>query len=159
MSFQIICEKKDIFASGCAVVRAFPLYSKKTCVNGTSDEANNVADKSPAIINVEFLVIQNNEVLNFSNPKYPIANHPELANVSETLSALAHGIQLAARIVDTPCNEMNVDHFIEVLFIFINSNRKIYLLLFYLDRYEIFHRFGVWHVLFLCFQIVFKFSS
>lgn len=87
-------------------------------MNGTSDEANNIAEKSPATINVEFLVVQNNEVLNFTNSKYPIADHPELANVSGTLNALAHGIQLAARIVDTPCNEMNVDHFIEVRFLF-----------------------------------------
>lgn len=113
MLFQIICDKKDIYASGCAVVRAFPLYSRKTCVNGTTDEGNNIAEKSPTI-NVEFLVVQNNEVLNFNNSKYPIADHPELANVNGTLNALAHGIQLAARIVDTPCNEMNVDHFIEV---------------------------------------------
>lgn len=32
----------------------------------------------------------------------------------ETLESAAVGIRMAARIVDTPCNEMNVDHFLEV---------------------------------------------
>lgn len=32
----------------------------------------------------------------------------------ESLENAAVGIRLAARIVDTPCNEMNVDHFLEV---------------------------------------------
>lgn len=36
---------------------------------------------------------------------------------AEELGSFDHaavGIRLAARIVDTPCNEMNVDHFLEV---------------------------------------------
>ena len=27
---QIVCETSDVFASGCAVARAYPLYSRKT---------------------------------------------------------------------------------------------------------------------------------
>ena len=34
-------------------------------------------------------------------------------NDAETLSQSAFGIQLSARIVDTPCNEMHTDGFIE----------------------------------------------
>lgn len=32
----------------------------------------------------------------------------------QCLSNAADGVRLAARIVDTPCNEMNTDHFLEV---------------------------------------------
>lgn len=32
----------------------------------------------------------------------------------KAVDAAAQGIRLAARIVDTPCNEMNVDHFLRV---------------------------------------------
>lgn len=32
----------------------------------------------------------------------------------QCLSSAADGVRLAARIVDTPCNEMNTDHFLEV---------------------------------------------
>lgn len=32
----------------------------------------------------------------------------------KALDAAAQGIRLAARIVDTPCNEMNVDYFVQV---------------------------------------------
>ena len=28
--FQVVCERGDVLASGCAVSRAFPLYSSKT---------------------------------------------------------------------------------------------------------------------------------
>lgn len=34
------------------------------------------------------------------------------------LEDAAAGIRMAARIVDTPCNEMNVDHFLEVIYPF-----------------------------------------
>lgn len=32
----------------------------------------------------------------------------------QCLSNAADGVRLAARIVDTPCNEMNTDHFLNV---------------------------------------------
>lgn len=32
----------------------------------------------------------------------------------QCLSNAADGVRLAARIVDTPCNEMNTDHFLDV---------------------------------------------
>ncbi|XKL65655.1 hypothetical protein PGB90_009075 [Kerria lacca] len=104
----IVCEKKNVFASGCAIVRSFPTFSRKTSLNG--DEPINY-EKS--IINVEFLVLDNNEVLNFLNPNFSFNEHPEMLKISETLECTAYGIQLTARIVDTPCNEMNVDDFIK----------------------------------------------
>ena len=51
-------------------------------------------------INVEFIIVDD--------------NHRGLSeNDAETLSQSAHGIQLSARIVDTPCNEMHTDGFIQ----------------------------------------------
>lgn len=37
----------------------------------------------------------------------------------------ANGVRLAAKIVDAPCSEMNVDHFLEVIIIYIYS-RQMY---------------------------------
>lgn len=42
-----MCEKSDVYASGCAVARAFPLYSKKT----SSGNNENVT------VSVEFVVV------------------------------------------------------------------------------------------------------
>ena len=51
-------------------------------------------------INVEFIIVDD--------------NHRGLQdNDAETLNQSAHGIQLSARIVDTPCNEMHTDGFIQ----------------------------------------------
>lgn len=44
---QIVCEKNDVYASGCAVARAFPLYSKKT----SSGSNENVT------VSVEFIIV------------------------------------------------------------------------------------------------------
>lgn len=100
-SSQIVCEKKNILASGCAVVRAFPLYSRKTCRvgEGTNDSS----------FNVEFLVFQDDKLM-----CPPDLTTPELVKVTETLSDLAYGIQLTARIVDTPCCDMNTEDFVNV---------------------------------------------
>lgn len=81
-----------MYASACAVVRAFPLFSRKSSKN----------DAGP-VINVEFITIQNNLVTNQALTDHEI----------ECLQYAARGIRLTAKIVDTPCNEMNVSHFIE----------------------------------------------
>lgn len=100
-SVVIICEKKDVYASGCAVARAFPLYSKKTQSTTTK--------KGKVNVTVEFIVVS-------SNSGQCEQNGSDFVEISsEELQAIeyaAMGIRLAARIVDTPCNEMNVDHFI-----------------------------------------------
>lgn len=43
----------------------------------------------------------------------------------QCLSNAADGVRLAARIVDTPCNEMNTDHFLDV-----SENISLFLYLF-----------------------------
>ncbi|XP_017780863.1 PREDICTED: probable aminopeptidase NPEPL1 [Nicrophorus vespilloides] len=93
-SIVIVCEKKDVYASGCAVARAFPTYSRKTTISNSN---NNVT--------IEFIVIPNQE----SNDDSLDVTPEDL----RVLDAAAYGIRLAAFIVDAPCNEMNVDHFVQ----------------------------------------------
>ncbi|KAJ8934501.1 hypothetical protein NQ314_013318 [Rhamnusium bicolor] len=97
---DIVCERSDVYASACAVARAFPLYSKKSSVSNGTEVTN---------VSVEFVIMSNGRE----------NNHVESIELTpQELSALdeaATGIRLAARIVDTPCNEMNVDHFLEVI--------------------------------------------
>jgi hypothetical protein len=80
-----------VYASGCAVARAFPVYSRKTDVA-----------KANTVVTVEFVC-----------PAGGAVTEEELKALSES----ARAIQLAARIVDTPCNEMHTDAFIEVRFL------------------------------------------
>lgn len=96
-----MCDKKDVFASACAVARAYPLYSRKSGNNG-GDNAECTDDK--IVVNVEFVVIENET----------IATENILTDTDiECLTNTMDGIRLAAKIVDMPCNEMNVSHFIE----------------------------------------------
>lgn len=111
----IVCESKDIFASGCAVVRAFPLFSRKTNTKPTSAGTNNAMETDTSksqndvnttanIVNIEFVVIDaDGQVSTQELTKEDIL----------CLEESARGIRLAAKIVDTPCNEMNVSHFVE----------------------------------------------
>ncbi|KAF5294424.1 hypothetical protein FQA39_LY13409 [Lamprigera yunnana] len=97
-SIVIVCERADVFASGCAIARAFPLYSKKT----------------PAVNNENIDVVVEFVIVSSSNDK---DMRTELLEVSEeelkALEYAAYGIRMTARIVDTPCNEMNVSYFIQ----------------------------------------------
>jgi len=100
-SIVIVCERADVFASGCAVARAFPTYSKKT----PSVNSENVT------VSVEFIIVppaNSNETEESSGEACEITEE-EL----KALDYAAHGIRLTARIVDTPCNEMNVDYFLQ----------------------------------------------
>ncbi|XP_037814520.1 probable aminopeptidase NPEPL1 isoform X2 [Lucilia sericata] len=116
-SVVIVCERSDLFASACAVVRAFPLYSRKTSGSLGNSTANaaaggdldtpmkNAADNSnQATVNVEFIIIDKNGA---------VSQTPLDQSEIGCLEDAAKGIRLAARIVDTPCNEMNVSHFVE----------------------------------------------
>ncbi|XP_036323423.1 probable aminopeptidase NPEPL1 isoform X1 [Rhagoletis pomonella] len=110
----IVCDRSDLFASACAVARAFPLYSRKTgggqnkADNCTQDEVmGNDADGDTGtgpIINVEFIIIEKDGQVS----EEPL-DTTDIACIEEA----ARGIRLAARIVDMPCNEMNVSHFIK----------------------------------------------
>lgn len=91
---QIVCERQDLFASGCAVARAFSTYSRKSS-KSTSEAATTV--------NIEFVLIEGNGV---------VSQVPLSADEISCLQNAADGIQLAARIVDMPCNEMDVSAFL-----------------------------------------------
>lgn len=83
-----------MFASACAVARAFSLYSRKSG-NETTDEI---------VVNVEFILIEN-ETVSSTN----VLSQADIVCLTDT----ANGIRLAAKIVDAPCNDMNVSHFID----------------------------------------------
>ncbi|RUS86109.1 hypothetical protein EGW08_006129, partial [Elysia chlorotica] len=86
----IVCERENVFASGLAVARALPLYSAK------SNSSNGLRK-----VTVEFLVIEDEQIAQL--------NEEEL----QCLRAAADGVRLAAKIVDMPCSEMNVHHFVK----------------------------------------------
>ncbi|GFO19629.1 metalloprotease, partial [Plakobranchus ocellatus] len=86
----IVCERENVFASGLAVARALPLYSAKSNSSGSSRK-----------VTVEFLVIEDDKVVQ--------VNEEEL----QCLRAASNGVRLAAKIVDSPCSEMNVHHFVQ----------------------------------------------
>ncbi|EDV93262.1 probable aminopeptidase NPEPL1 [Drosophila grimshawi] len=118
-SVVLVCERENIFASACAVVRAFPLYSRKTGAgnssgNGAKSPLSDAGDGEPncSVVNVEFIVIDKDGCVQ-ADP----LSRDELKCLHET----ARGIRLAARIVDTPCNEMNVDHFVKNVTEFANE--------------------------------------
>lgn len=99
-SFQIVCERADLFASACAVARAFPTYSRKS--RSTPSAAGGDAE-APTVVHVEFVIVENGSV----------SDATLTADEISVFTDAASGIQLSARIVDMPCNEMNVSHFID----------------------------------------------
>lgn len=79
------------------MARAFPLYSRKsrsTPATGTD---------AATIVHVEFVIIENGSVSNAALTVDEIS----------VFNDAAIGIRLSAKIVDMPCNEMNVSHFID----------------------------------------------
>ena len=92
----LVCSRKDVYASGCAVARAYSLYSRKTA----GEPPNAVARPVRAVqIRVEFILVDGDDEL--ARP----------ASFSQAdllaLNSSCEAIQLTARLVDTPCNEMN----------------------------------------------------
>lgn len=89
------------------MARAFPLYSRKSGGGG---------DNEKVTVNVEFILIENDTI--------DVANVLSPSDI-EVLSNTSNGIRLAARIVDAPCNEMNVSHFVnEIIAISTELNVK-----------------------------------
>ncbi|KAF7711326.1 probable aminopeptidase NPEPL1 [Silurus meridionalis] len=86
----MLCEQSDVFASACAIARAFPLFTRRS-TSCTTEKKH---------VTVEFLIVGQD------------GNHLD-PFMLETLNSTADGVRLAARIVDTPCSEMNTDHFLE----------------------------------------------
>lgn len=93
----IICEKQDVFPSAAAVARAYPLYSKKT--NMSSKLAAASTEKMSITVTVEYFLLDN--------------AIPLTEDECVMLERAAESVRTTARIVDTPCNEMNTDHFLE----------------------------------------------
>lgn len=91
-SVVVVCEQKDLFASACAVSRAFPLYSRKSKQN-----------TQQITVNIEFVIVEH-----LTDTKVQL-----FADDINCLTDAAYGIRLAAKIVDAPCNEMTVAHFVE----------------------------------------------
>ncbi|XP_052059690.1 probable aminopeptidase NPEPL1 [Mytilus californianus] len=85
----IVCEKKDVVATGCAVARALPLYQGKS------------ASISPQNVTVQFLLANEDSQTPLSQSEL------------DCLTAQAHGIRLSAKIVDIPCNIMHTNTFLE----------------------------------------------
>ncbi|XP_048762204.1 probable aminopeptidase NPEPL1 [Ostrea edulis] len=86
----IVCERKDAYALGCSVARVLPLFSGKS---GQSAEDH--------MLTVEFLLVGEDK------------GKPLTKDDLHAMSASAHGIRLAAEIVDKPCSHMNTDHFVK----------------------------------------------
>ncbi|EDX13146.1 GD20533 [Drosophila simulans] len=109
-SVVLVCERENLFASACAVVRAFPLYSRKTGNLLASSQSKNLgcgdgnANSGRNVVNVEFVLI---------NKDGCIENEPLTDDELNCLNETTRAIRMTARLVDMPCNEMNVDHFIQ----------------------------------------------
>ncbi|RZF35984.1 hypothetical protein LSTR_LSTR005397 [Laodelphax striatellus] len=103
----VVCERDEVFASACAIARAFPLFSRKTQRNGAQGPraANAAVAPTSHTVTVEFVIVGDSAAAGDTSP----LSEADLA----TLDVVCNGIRLAARIVDTPCNEMNVDHFLK----------------------------------------------
>jgi len=99
-SVVLVCTEEDIYASGCAVARAYSAYTRKTVGEPPGAVARPARDIT---VSVEFLLVEGEEVAPASLPA------PDLA----ALTASCQSIQLTARLVDAPCNEMNTDAFVE----------------------------------------------
>ena len=85
-----MCEKAAVFSLGCAIARAFPLFSLKS-------KFRNARSRT---VTVEFHVVGD--------------GGPVVEDDVNCLTAAAEGIRLAAKIVDTPCNDMHTDIFLKV---------------------------------------------
>lgn len=112
-----MCEKRELYASACAVVRAFPTYSKKTKgVTGLSRSkkepkvSNNVTTTT---VNIEFVILDSGDGGDGDHPVDLTTDEKLSSSDLDLLRNSAYGIRLTAEIVDKPCNEMNVDHFLK----------------------------------------------
>ena len=99
-SVVLVCTQEDIYASGCAVARAYSAYTRKTVGEPPGAVARPARDIT---VSVEFLLVEGEKVASASLPA------PDL----DALTASCQSIQLTARLVDAPCNEMNTDAFVE----------------------------------------------
>ncbi|GBP81693.1 Probable aminopeptidase NPEPL1, partial [Eumeta japonica] len=113
----LVCRKSDVYASCVAIARSFPLYSARTA--GAPLAANispPAPTPTPRSVCVEILLAntQEGEIEEGVGELDPYLLEPTLSDEDlATITNAADAVRLAARITDTPCNHMNVDHFIE----------------------------------------------
>ena len=65
-ALQVVCDHADIYASGCAIARAYPLYNRKTSSTSLSAlESSEITAESNSErhLNVEFICADKNEVI------------------------------------------------------------------------------------------------
>ena len=98
----VVCRQEDVYACGCAVARAYSLYNKKTVGDLPNVQGRQEREVQ---VSVEFLIVDES-----TEKVSPGALSKEDRTVLESSSEAIH---LTARLVDTPCNEMNTDHFVE----------------------------------------------
>ena len=81
----IVCERSEVFASGCAIARGFPTFTRKTI--SKSQEVNTSVANVPKVlghkVQVEFIIVNENNQAGLS------------ANDVETLGQSAKAIQLS----------------------------------------------------------------
>uniref|UniRef100_A0A7N8XDR6 Aminopeptidase like 1 n=1 Tax=Mastacembelus armatus TaxID=205130 RepID=A0A7N8XDR6_9TELE len=87
----MVCERSEVFASSCAMARAFPIFSRRSTSSRRTEKKH---------VTVEFVIVGQD-------------SSPLDVGELQCLSNAADGVRLAARIVDTPCNDMNTDHFLD----------------------------------------------
>lgn len=102
----IVCEKQDVLASACAVARAYPIFSRKTLkptstTNGTSGTGGTSTTSASATVKVEFILVDSGK------GEVQALSEDDLLCLEEICSS----VRTVARIVDTPCSEMNVKDF------------------------------------------------
>ncbi|XP_055357065.1 probable aminopeptidase NPEPL1 [Paramacrobiotus metropolitanus] len=117
----VACFPQDVFSLGCAISRAFPLYSAKT---GSVFATKNVPDAEGSLPATPTKDLKNEEKENrvivefivIPNPDAPMefAPEPVTSRTSmELLGQIGQSIRLAAKIVDMPCNEMHTTAFVK----------------------------------------------
>lgn len=131
---QMVCERSDVFASSCAIARAFPIFSRRSSSSRRAEKKHVtvefvIAGQDNSALDVVELEVQHcdiillflNEIMcqdsrnnMFQNTVTYFKCTAEGLSSVQCLSNAADGVRLAARIVDTPCNEMNTDHFLDV---------------------------------------------
>lgn len=97
---KVVCERSDAFASGCAIARAFPTFSRKS----------SKVKMTPKTVTVEFVLVGKDD-------------SPITTEDAECMSAVAESIRLSARLVDMPCQDMHTSAFVQVI---INNTVEIY---------------------------------
>ena len=98
-----MCEKSDVFASACAIAKAFPLYNRKT---GKSSEESKAGE---TLTTVEFLIATRT-----ADDEFEVGNVKLADDELQLLEVTTWATRNTARIVDTPCSEMHTDRFVEV---------------------------------------------